>query len=75
MRRHFILAKLPGAKTCVGQIKHLIRLHERQVSVIRIIPLLVLLFLAFQSLPALSHYLWTTVENDSGKYRDHKFIF
>lgn len=43
-------------------------LSKGKVSVFRIILLLVIVFLVIQGSPALSHYLWATIDHDSGKF-------
>ncbi len=48
-------------------MKNQIRLYGRIGSVFRILPLLLLGLLICTSSPAFSHYLWTTIDHDSGE--------
>ena len=47
----------------------------REAYVLRMILLITFGLLVFQSPPALSHYLWATIEDDSGKFGITNFYF
>lgn len=50
-------------------------LYRRKAAVFRIILLIVLGLLAFNCPPALAHYPWITLENDSGEFGIMNFYF
>ena len=72
MTSFFLLGKSPNV---LGPMKLPVPLAGRNLSVFRIISLLVLGFLTVQIPPAFSHYPWITLENDSEEFGIMNFYF